>query len=121
MMNQTCICLYIRYTVSKVPEDTIIVDLRSTKYVNFTCPIVSKNKEKDEELYATWYIKRKDTDKEREIMYTQGRYDFPTFVGLLVENLRPEDEAVYICKRGLTPEIVKIFRLLILGKIIILS
>ena len=98
--------------MSAVPEDTVIVDLRDKKSIILECPITE-----DHQIgFATWYQKKKETDREKEIIYLQGRYDFPSVAELLIENLQPEDEGLYICKEGMNTEAMKKFRVLILGK-----
>ena len=99
--------------MSAVPEDTVIVDLRDKKSIELTCPITEDG---DQIGFATWYQKKKETDREKEIIYLQGRYDFPSVAGLLIENLQPEDEGLYICKEGMNSKAMKKFRVLILGK-----
>ena len=102
------------FTVNTVPEDTIILDLSEKKSYTLECPI--EPEKKDEVTFATWFLKKKETDKEMELSYIQGRYDFPEIKLMTIENLRPDDEGLYICKKGIGNKPVKHFRILILGE-----
>lgn len=96
-----------------MPEDTVIVDLREQKSVKLKCPITETG---DQIGFATWYQKKKETDREKEIIYVEGRYDFDSVDELTIMNLQPEDEGLYICKDGMESEPAKKFRVLILGE-----